>query len=462
MNKTIPLDSPNISRTLFKLALPAVVANVCNLLYSLVDKIFIGMLPNGINAMAGIGVTLPLALLVSSFSLLVGMGGASLQAIALGKRDYEEAENILANGFILLLIIAAVLSATLFLFKDQLLYILGASEATIGYASDYLGMYLLGTPFILIVLGMSPYVNAQGFTKVSMVAVMIGAISNIVFDVIFIFGLGMGVRGAGLATVFAQFLAMLWIMRFLFRDEAIVKIKISTLRLKKDASYKILALGVSPLIIQSTEFLVMATYNRQLLQLGGDVYIALFAVMHTLMMLVGLPIMGISKGAAPLISFNYGAKNYDRVRAVIKLYFVIVVGYLFVYNLLLMLFPQPAVSIFQRSPEILQIAPGAIRIYFFVLILSGVQMVCQQTFIAMKKPKQAIFLGLLRRVVLVMPLIYLLPVILPESIVNPPNAALMAVPIADIITTIVAAFLFAKLYRKELLQESDPTVSRCD
>jgi len=280
---------------------------------------------------------------------------------------------------------------------------------------------------------------------------VIGAISNIVFDIIFIFGLGMGVRGAGLATAFAQFLAMLWILRFLFGDKAIVKIKRSTLGFKWDISYKILALGVSPLIIQSTEFLVMAIYNRQLLQLGGDVYIALFAVMHTLMMLVGLPIMGVSKGVAPLISFNYGAKKYDRVRAVIKLYFAIVVGYLLVYNLLLMLFPQLAVSIFQRNPEILQIASGAIRIYFFVLVLSGVQLVCQQTFIAMKKPKQAIALGLLRRVVLVMPLIYLLPMILPENIVNPANAALMAVPIADMITTLAALLMFVQLYRKELM-----------
>lgn len=308
MNNSTNLGSDNILKLLVKLSTPAIIAQLINVLYNIVDRIFIGKMENGELAMAGVGVAFPIILIINSFSALVGMGGAPLVAMKMGEKDNDSAEKIMNNGFMMLLVIAFFL-----LFKEPILWAFGASNQTINYALDYIGLYILGTIFVQISLGMNSFINTQGFAKTGMLTVTIGAITNIVLDPIFIFVLDMGVRGAALATITSQAISAIWVIIFLTGKKTILKINKKYLRFDKEIIKSISTLGIAPFVMQSTESLVLISLNNQLLKYGGDLAVGAMTIMSSIMQIILLPSMGFTQGAQPIISYNFGAKNFKRV-----------------------------------------------------------------------------------------------------------------------------------------------------
>ena len=312
MKKTNDLGKGNIGKLLISLAAPAIVAQLVNVLYNIVDRIFIGRMDNGELAMAGVGVAFPILMLISAFSALIGMGGAPLCAIKMGEKNNDEAEKIMSNSFSMLLIIAVILTTGFLIFKEPILWAFGASEATIGYALDYLSIYVLGTIFVQIALGMNSYINTQGFAKIGMMTVVIGAVINIVLDPIFIFVFDLGVKGAALATVAGQMVSALWVLKFLFGKQSILKIRKKYMVPDLKVVGATMALGVSPFIMQSTESLVLISLNTRLSMFGGDLAVGAMTIMSSIMQIVVMPLQGLAQGAQPIISYNYGAKQMDR------------------------------------------------------------------------------------------------------------------------------------------------------
>ena len=317
-NSSTDLGNQSIGKLLFKLATPAIIAQLVNVLYNIVDRIFIDRMPNGELAMAGIGVAFPIVLLVSAFSAFVGMGGAPLAAIKMGEQDNDCAEKIMTNSFASLLIIALILTIVFLIFREPILWKFGASESTIEYAMDYVGIYLIGTVFVQIALGMNPFINTQGFAKIGMMTVTIGAIINIVLDPILIFGFNMGVKGAAIATITAQAVSAIWVLRFLNSKNTILKLRKKYLKIDLKTMKPVFALGVAPFIMQSTESLVLVSLNSQLQKYGGDLAVGAMTIMSSIMQIILLPANGVTQGAQPIISYNFGAKNIDRVKKTFK------------------------------------------------------------------------------------------------------------------------------------------------
>lgn len=447
---TNDLGSVKVGKLLFKLALPAIIAQLVNVLYNIVDRIFIGRLPNGEIAMAGVGVSFPIIMLISAFSALIGMGGAPLAAIKMGEKDNDGAEKIVSNSFSVLIILGLILTISFSIFKEPILWDFGGSDATIGFAKDYLGIYLIGTLFVQIALGMNPFINTQGFAKIGMSTVIIGAVINIILDPILIFTFNLGVKGAAIATISAQMVSAIWVLKFLFSKKSVIRIRKKYLKPDLKVVLGIMALGISPFIMQATESLVLISQNNQLLKYGGDLAVGAMTIMSSVMQIILMPLMGLSQGAQPILSYNYGANNMDRVKATFKLMVASCLSYTVIMAILILVFPQMFVAIFNNKPELVSITSWSMRIFFAGIFVFGAQIACQQTFLALGKAKISLILALLRKVILLVPLIFILPIFFEDKL----KATLMAEPIADILATLTTVICFC-IFSKKMFQGNE-------
>lgn len=438
------LGTASIGKLLFSLAVPAITAQVVNMLYNIVDRIFIGHIPEiGTAALTGVGITFPIITLISAFSSLVAMGGAPRASIAMGEGNHKKAEQILGNCFTTLLLLSAVLTAIFLIFQEPILWAFGASENTIGYATDYMGIYVCGTVFVQIALGMNMFITSQGFAKTSMLTVVIGAILNIALDPLFIFVFNMGVQGAAIATVLSQAVSALWVLFFLLGKRTTLKIKASCMGPRLKILLPVLALGVSPFIMQSTESLLSVVLNTSLLRYGGDVAVGAYTVIASIMQVINLPLQGLTQGAQPITSFNYGARNMDRVRKSVRLLLTCTLSYSILFWLCIMLIPQVFVGIFTSDPQLIDTAVWAARIFLFGCFAFGAQTGFQQSFLALGQAKVSLLLALLRKIVLLIPLIYILPFFFEDKLFG----VFLAEPIADILaasTTTVSFLIWAR------------------
>lgn len=446
---TTDLGKESVGKLLLKLATPAIIAQLVNVLYNIIDRIFIGRIPNGEIAMAGVGVAFPIIMMVSAFSALIGMGGAPLVAIKMGEKNNDGAEKIMSNSFSLLLIISVILTVIFLVFKEPILWAFGASEATIGYAKDYLTLYLIGTVFVQIALGMNPFINTQGFAKTGMVTVMVGAAINIILDPIFIFVFDMGVKGAALATITAQLVSAIWVLCFLFGKKSILKIRKKYMIPDIKVAISIMALGVSPFIMQATESLVLISLNNKLSAYGGDLAVGAMTIMSSIMQIIMLPLMGLAQGAQPIISYNYGAKNIDRVKKTFKLLLGCCLAFTTFMFALVMIFPELLVGIFNNKPELVQITTWSMRIYFAGIFAFGAQSACQNTFLALGQAKISLLLALLRKIILLIPLIFILPTFA-TTMTGKLQGVLTAEPVADILAALTTITCFIVFYKKAL------------
>ena len=446
-NKDFLATKP-LGKLLLSLALPTVAAQIINMLYNIVDRIYIGHIPNvGALALTGVGVCMPLIMIVSAFAALIGSGGAPRASIFMGKGDNESAEKTLGNCFSLQLIISLVLTVVLFLFSRPLLLSFGASENTIEYAVSYMNIYAVGTIFVQLTLGMNAFITAQGFAKTGMLSVLIGAISNIVLDPIFIFGFHMGVRGAALATILSQAFSCIWVLSFLFGKKTTLRLQKQHMLLKRKIILPCLALGLSVFIMQSSESIISVCFNASLLKYGGDIAVGAMTILTSVMQFAMLPLQGLGQGAQPIISYNYGARNKDRVKGTFKLLLKTSLTYSTLLWLLVMLFPQVFGGMFTSDPDLLYFTQTALRIYMASMFLFGIQMACQMTFNSLGNAKSSIIVAVMRKFVLLIPLIYIMPAILTH---DRTMAVYLAEPIADAIAVTFTAILFFFQFRKSL------------
>lgn len=445
------LGTKPVGGLLFSLALPAITAQIVNVLYNMVDRMYIGHISGiGAAALTGVGVTLPVIMLVSAFATLASMGGAPRASIMMGRGNHDEAERILGNCATALAVTAVLLTAGILAFGRPLLLMFGASDATIDYAWQYLSIYAIGTISVQIALGLNAFITAQGFSRISMLTVLIGAVCNIVLDPIFIFTFGLGVRGAAWATILSQTLSAVWVLRFLRGPKTLLTIKRENLAIKPRVYLPCVALGLSPFIMQSTESVLSVCFNSSLLRYGGDMAVGAMTILSSVMQFSMLPLQGLTQGAQPVISFNYGAGNRLRVKRCFTLLLIASVVYSGALWALVMLFPQVFAGMFTDDAVLIQTTVHALRIYMAVSGIFGIQIACQQTFIAVGNAKSSVFLALLRKVILLIPLIFLLPAFLP----NKTDAVFLAEPIADAVAVSVTAFLFWRYFRRYLRQEA--------
>lgn len=400
----------SVSKHIINLAIPMIVAQLINVLYNVVDRIYIGRIPDVATlAMGGLGLCLPLISIISAFANLFGMGGAPLCSIARGRGDNDEAEKIMGNSFVMLIIFSILLMIIGFIFKEDLLWLFGASENTIKYASDYMTIYLMGTLFVLIGLGMNSFINSQGFAKIGMMTVLLGAVTNIILDPIFIFGLDLGVKGAAIATVISQFISALWTLQFLTGKKTILKIKRSGLKLEYKRIMKIVSLGMAGFMMAITNSIVSIVCNATLQQYGGDLYIAIMTIINSLREVASLPGQGVANACQPVLGFNYGAQKYERVLQGIKFVTIVALTMMLVVWLAITLFPQLFIQIFSSNSEIIADGIRALRLYFFGFFMMSFQMSGQAVAIGLGKSKQAIFFSIFRKVIIVAPLTVILP-----------------------------------------------------
>lgn len=447
-----------VKKLLVKLAAPAIAAQIVNLMYNVVDRIYIGHIPEtGKLSLTGLGVCMPLIMLISAFAALAGMGGAPHASIMLGRNDQPEAERILGNCTALLLLISVSLTVLFFFFAEPFLLTFGASENTIGYAMDYMRIYTFGTVFVQLTLGLNAFITAQGFAKTSMKTILIGAISNIILDPIFIFFFGMGVKGAALATVISQALSAAWVLSFLLGRQTILRLRAENLRLRAKTILPCILLGLSPFVMQSTESVLNVCFNSSLLKYGGDTAVGAMTILGSMMQFSMLPLTGLSQGAQPITGYNYGAGNAGRVRESFGILLKCCLGYSFALWLVVMLFPRQAAMLFAGDAAFLDYTAWALRIYMAAELLMGVQIACQQTFIAIGNAKTSLFLAVYRKIILLIPLIY----ILPRFIARKDMAVFLAEPVADIIAVTTTAILFAWQFKKAMrkLEEKSKGVS---
>ena len=436
---------------LIKMALPAVLAQIVNLLYNIVDRIYIGHMPEvGGYALTGVGLFTPILMLITAFAMLCGAGGAPQAGIALGQGNKEKAEKIMGNCFALLMIIAAALTVVFFFLAPTLLKLFGGSENTLPYAIEYARIYILGSVFVLTVMGMNVFITAQGNAKVAMMTTVIGAVINIVLDPIFIFLFNMGVMGAALATIISQAVSALWILRFLMSDKSVIKLKKENIKLEKSIILPCLALGVSTFVMLSTESVLSICFSSSLFKYGGDIAVGAMTILTSINQLITMPLSGICQGGNPIISFNYGAKKFGRVREAFMTQFIICVSYAGLFCLMLMIFPRLFAGIFTSEAALVDYTAWAIRIFFAGVFSVGFQLTCQQSFIALGKAKVSLFLACLRKIILLIPLIF----ILPTFIENQTFAVFLAEPISDIIAATVTASMFFYTFNKILKTDS--------
>lgn len=445
------LGTAPLGRLIFSLAIPAVVAQLINVIYNMVDRIYIGHIPDvGAEALAGLGLSLPVILLIQAFSSLAGMGGAPQASIQLGKGNREAAEKILGNSVTMLLGFAVLLTVGFYFVKEPLLYLFGASDATIPYAQDYLNIYLAGTVFVMAYQGLNMYISCQGHARTAMISVLIGAILNIGLDPLFIFGMGMGIKGAALATILSQGISAIWVVSFLLSKRTGLRIRRQNLRLNARVCGAILALGISPFIMQSTESLISIVLNRGLQQYGGDIYVGVLTILQSVMQLIVIPVQGFSQGTQPIISYNYGAQKIDRVRKTFQTALSIIWGFSFVFTGIVMLFPKAFVGLFTSEQELLALSASKLPLFLAGLLIFGIQMTCQNTFMGLGKAKISLFIALWRKVILLIPLALILPHFAGV------DGIYWSEPIADTVSALTAGLLFIiTVWRRELNMQKE-------
>ena len=441
------LGTEPIGKLLVKLAVPTVVAQLVNMLYNIVDRIYIGHMPgDGSLALTGVGVCLPLIMIISAFAALVASGGAPRASIAMGKGDHDLAEKLLGGCFTLQIVISAILTAVMLIWSRDLLLMFGASENTIGYAADYMRIYAIGTLLVQLTLGMNAFITAQGFATTGMLTVLIGAVANIALDPLFIYGLGMGVRGAALATVISQGLSCVWVICFLRGKKTLLRLKRENLLVSPKLILPCVALGLAAFIMQSSESMISVCFNSSLLRYGGYVAVGAMTILSSVMQFAMLPLQGIAQGAQPISSYNYGARNADRVRQTFRLLLRVCLVYSMVLWAGIMLFPRGFAGIFTPDAELLDFTARALRIYCAMLFLFGIQIACQMTFVSIGNAPCSILVAVLRKFVLLLPLIFLLPSLLPDKV----TAVYLAEPVADVIAVTCTALLFSRQFKKAL------------
>lgn len=441
------LGTAPVGKLLFSLALPTVVAQLINMLYNVVDRIYIGHISEvGDLALTGVGVCMPIIMIVSAFAALVSSGGAPRASIFMGKKDIDSANKTLGGCFGLQIIVSLILTAVLLIFNRKLLLAFGASENTIGYATEYMNVYAIGTIFVQLTLGMNAFITAQGFTKISMVSVLVGAVANIILDPIFIYGLDMGVRGAALATIISQALSCAWVISFLCSKRSILRLKPRNLIPFPKIVLPCIALGTATFIMQASESVISICFNSSLLNYGGDIAVGAMTILTSVMQFALLPSQGIAQGAQPILSFNYGAKNADRVKQTYKILLKTCLIYSLTVWTLVMLMPSVFVSIFTPDAELIAFSSKALRIYFSGMALFGIQIACQMTFVSLGNAASSVIVAVVRKFVLLLPLIYIMPNIISDRTVG----VYVAEPVADIIAVIFTATLFFFQFKKAI------------
>lgn len=437
-----------IGKLLFRLAVPTVTAQLINMLYNIVDRMYIGHIPEiGADALTGVGVCMPLIMIVSAFAALVGYGGAPRASIFMGKKDRESAEKTLGNCFAVQIIISVLLTAALLIWNRDFLLAFGGSGKTIGYATDYMNIYALGTIFVELTLGMNAFITAQGFAKTGMLSVLIGAVANIILDPVFIFVFEMDVEGAALATILSQALSCIWVVHFLCGKKTFLKIRKRNLVLSPKIILPCLALGISTFVMQASESVISICFNSSLQEYGGDIAVGAMTILTSVMQFAMLPLQGLGQGAQPIVSYNYGAGNLDRVKSAFGLLLKCSLCYSFVLWLCVMLFPGGFAAIFTTDAELVAFTKTALRIYLAAMFMFGIQMACQMTFNALGRAVESIVVAVVRKFVLLLPLIYILPLFLRS---DRTTAVYMAEPIADAIAVTFTAILFTVQFTKVL------------
>lgn len=445
-NKEMLGNAP-VGKLLFKLALPTVIAQLINMLYNVIDRIYIGHMPDvGDLALTGVGVCMPIIMIVSAFAALISSGGAPRASIFIGKKDLESAEKTLGGCFGLQIIVSAILTVVLLCWNRDFLLMFGASDNTIQYATDYMSIYAIGTIFVQLTLGMNAFITAQGFTKVSMISVIVGAVSNIILDPIFIYGLNMGVQGAALATILSQAFSCVWIITFLCGKKTILKLKPKNFISSHKIVLPCIALGTATFIMQASESVISVCFNSSLLNYGGDIAVGAMTILTSVMQFALLPTQGIAQGAQPILSYNYGAKNAARVKETYKLLLKICLIYSISMWALVMLLPSMFVSIFTPDTELIAFASKALRIYFGGMILFGIQIACQMTFVSLGNASSSVIVAVVRKFVLLLPLIYIMPNLVSDQTMG----VYLAEPVADLLAVTFTAILFVFQFKKAL------------
>lgn len=446
-SKEVDLGKEPIGKLFVMLAVPAILSQVINALYNIIDRMYIGHIADtGAAALTGVGVCFPIIMIISAFAGLITMGGAPKASILMGKGNQQGAEKVLGNCFSALVITAIVLTIAVLCFKTPLLYLFGASDNTISYAQSYMTIYALGTICVQMTLGMNAFISAQGFSRISMMTVVIGAITNIILDPIFIFGFHMGVQGAALATVISQGISTIWVLRFLRGKQTILQLKQEHMKIEPHILFPAIALGFAPFIMQSTESILVLCFNSSLLNYGGDLAVGAMTILSSVMQFAMLPLSGFTQGAQPIISYNYGARNIDRLEKAFFLSLGSCLLYSAILWLLIMFFPHIFTMMFTADPALTEITIWALRIYMFGVLVFGAQIACQQAFIALGNAKTSAFLAMFRKIIVLIPLIYILPNFIEDHVF----AIFLAEPIADIIAVITTTVLFIISFRKLL------------
>lgn len=431
------LGSQSLGKLMLSMAVPAVAAQLINVLYNIVDRIYIGHIQGyGDVALTGVGVTFPIITLITAFSAFAGMGGAPLASIEMGRHDYKQAEQILGNSAFLMLVFSVLLTVGFSIFKTPVLYAFGASEATIGYAEDYIAIYLLGTIFVQLAVGLNTFISGQGNAVTAMLSVLIGAVINIILDPVFIFAFGMGVRGAAVATILSQAVSAAWVVRFLTSERSVIRLRAENLRPRAPIVKRIAALGVSPFIMQSTESLVNITLNSGLQRYGGDLYVGTMSIMTSIMQVIVIPIQGLTQGVQPIISYNYGAGNKARVKGTfLRLIGICLAGTLILGGIAV-LAPEVYARIFTPKENLIELTCRFMPTYFLGITIFGIQSACQSTFVALGQAKVSVFIALLRKVLLLIPLAIILPKFMGVA------GIYRAEPIADILSVLTTSIVF--------------------
>ena len=443
------LENEKISKLLLSLAIPSILAQLATLIYNMVDRIYIGQLADGALAIAGIGLCTSIITIITAFTNLFGRGGAPLASIRMGEKRMDIAEKILGNCVFSLVISSLIIMAALLIFGEDILMLFGASENTLPYAMDYLSIYCLGTVFVQLSVGLNYFINAQGFAKYGMFTLLIGGVLNIILDPIFIFGLHMDVAGAAIATVISQFVSCVWVMKFLLGKKTTIQIKKEYFKFDLDIMKRVLGLGFSPFFMSATEGILQVSFNRQILFFGGDLAVSSMTIMLSMNQILQLPMEGIAQGTQPIISYNYGAKQYDRVKKAISLAMKVSLIYSIVGVLLMEFVPQVFVQLFSNDPELIELASRMLRVYIFGFIIMGANSTYQQSYTSLGFGKISFFFAFYRKIILLIPLIYILPIFISDGVF----AVMLAEPLSDLITTITNTFSFRRFMHKHLKTE---------
>ena len=441
------MGSGDVKKLLLQLMIPAVVAQVVNLLYNIVDRIYIGHIEGiGAAALTGVGLFAPILMLMNAFAMLIGAGGAPRTAIAMGQGDKEQAEKIVSNSFTMLLIFSAVLTVVFWLGAPSMLRLFGASDTTLPYALAYSRIYILGTIFVLIVMGMNPFITAQGFAKISMLTTVIGAVINIILDPILIFVFGLGVRGAAIATVLSQAVGAIWILKFLTGPKTNLKLNRDKMKLERNIILPVMGLGISSFVMLSTESLLSISFSSSLARYGGDIAVGAMTVITSVSQLATLPLQGLCQGGQPVISFNFGAGKKDRVKEAFRFQLTLCVSYVVIFWLVMMLVPGAVSCIFTSDAALIEYTTWALRIYMAGIFAFGVQICCQQSFMALGQAKVSLLLACLRKLILLIPLIFILPHLLPDPVFG----VFVAEPVSDVLAAVITAVTFFSRFDKIL------------